>query len=431
MMDAERGVLGCALLGAVDDCVSKGVSLDHFTHDDHRKIWGAIKSLSDRNQPVSSITVSDQLNGEVHISTIVHCEDTAPTSHNLGYWLPTVEKNALRRNYRAKIARLAEALDNENLEPHELTSKFESEILDYRESDQDEEDRSGDITRLLGYIEDCQYKGKKLGYSTGFDNLDDYIIGLEKQKIYVVAGRPGAGKTTIAQNLARNLVGNGVPTLIFSCEMTRDQLNLRMLSAESRIDSRDLTTPNTLKATQFAPISNAAAQMASWPLYIKDKSDMRIGQIRAEARRMKKLYGIKVIMVDYLQLLNVDESHSKSSRQRHEEVGNISGNLKNMAKELDVPVVALAQLNRETERSDRAPKASDLRESGKIEADADAVIALWEPDPSSRPSRNHSVVEAVICKNRHGSTGVTKFLFKKDISQFEMLSPIDDEDIPL
>ena len=112
-----------------------------------------------------------------------------------------------------------------------------------------------------------------------------------------------------------------------------------------------------------------------------------------------------------------------------EDVGNISGNLKNMAKELDVPVVALAQLNRETEKSARAPKASDLRESGKIEADADLVACLWEPEPEKRPSRDHSIVECVICKNRHGSTGITKFLFKKDISQFEELSRFGDEDI--
>jgi replicative DNA helicase len=429
MMDAEKGVLGCALLGAADDCLSKGVTVDSFAHDDNRKIWGAIKALSDESQPVSLATVYDRVKPEVSISTITQCEDMAPTSGNLGYWLPTVKKNTIRRQYRAKVNRLVAALDDKDLDPEELTAAFEAEILDYGSNEETEESRSEEITRLMGYIEDVQYKGKMLGYSTGFPNLDDYITGLEKQKMYVIAGRPGSGKTTIAQNLAKNLVEKGIPTLIFSCEMTKDQLNLRMLAAESRINSRDLTTPNTLTPSHFAPITSAAGRMVSWPLYIKDKSDMKISQIRAEARRMKRLHGIKVVMVDYLQLLDVDESNKKSTAQRHEDVGNISGNLKNMAKELDVPVVALAQLNRETEKSGRAPKASDLRESGKIEADADLVACLWEPEPEKRPSRDHSIVECVICKNRHGSTGITKFLFKKDVSQFEPISRFDDEDI--
>tara|TARA_R100000234_G_C4922462_1_gene144768 strand:+ start:146 stop:655 length:510 start_codon:yes stop_codon:yes gene_type:complete len=169
--------------------------------------------------------------------------------------------------------------------------------------------------------------------------------------------------------------------------------------------------------------------MIRWPIYIKDDSDLTISQIRADARRMKRFHGIKVIIVDYLQLLEPDRHGEK----RHEAVGRISGGLKNMAKELDVPVVALAQLNRETEKgsSNRAPRASDLRESGKIEADADAVLALWEPDPDNRPAIDHSIIECVICKNRHGSTGTIRLLFKKDTTTFETLSPIDDTDIPI
>ena len=230
----------------------------------------------------------------------------------------------------------------------------------------------------------------------------------------------------MAQCLARNQVKEGVSTLIFSCEMTTAQLNLRMLSTESRVNSRDMMTPKSLGPTQFKPIATAAVELLRWPIHIRDDSDLPVAQVRAEARRMKRLHGIQVVMVDYLQLLQPDSRGEK----RYEDVGNISGGLKNMAKELDLPVVALAQLNRETEKANRAPRASDLRESGKIEADAAAIILLWEPDPNNRPRLDWSLVEAIIAKNRHGSTGKVNFLFKQDVTLFEAISPILDEDIP-
>ena len=431
-MDAEKGILGCALLGAADDCIAEGVTEEYFAHDDNRRIWIAIQSLKDEQLPCNLQTVLNRVNSangyKIPPSHLTECEDVAPTSHNLGYWLPLARKNALRRIYKAKVARLSSLLEDQQIEPDELTSAFESEILDTSTIKKMESTRAEDLTRLLTRIEDVQYKGKILGYDTGLIALDKHIHGLEKGKMYVIAGRPGAGKTAMAQCIASNLVKNGVKTLIYSCEMTTDQLNLRMLAAESGVNSRDFLTKNGLSPHEFKPIARATAQMVKWPLHIKDDSDLTIAQIRADARRMKRIHGIQVVMVDYLQLLEPDRRGEK----RYEDVGRISGGLKNMAKELDVPIVALAQLNRETERASvRAPRASDLRESGKIEADADAVIALWEPDPDNRPGIDRSVVEAVICKNRHGPTGAINLLFKKDTTQFETLSPIAEEDIPL
>jgi len=429
--DPEKGVLGCALLGAADDCIAEGVCEDYFAHDDNRRIWNAIASLVDEQLPCNTKTVLDRINSvnghRIKPDLLVEYEDAAPTASNIGYWLPVVRKNALRRIYKGKISRLASVLDNQSLSPDELTSAFEAEILDANTVDALASTRAEEIQRLLSQIEDIQFKGKTLGYTTGFDDLDFHLQGLHRGKMYVIAGRPGAGKTAMAQCLAANLVKKGVKTLIYSCEMTVDQLNLRMLSAESGINSRDLLMPSAITASDFKPLANAAAKMVKWPIHIKDDNDLTIAQIRADARRMKRLHNIQVVMVDYLQLLQPDTRGG----QRHEDVGNISGGLKNMAKELNLPVVALAQLNRDTEKANnRAPRASDLRESGKIEADADAVIALWEPDPENRPSIDHSVVEAVICKNRHGSTGTIKLLFKKDQTQFETLSRMSDEDIP-
>jgi len=432
MSEAEQGLIGCALLGAADDCIAEGVTEEYFAHEDYRRSWIAIANLKDEQQPCNLQTVLNRVNSgngqKISPAVLTDCEDAAPTSHNVRYWLPIVRKNALRRIYRAKIGRLSAVLDDPTLETDELTSAFESEILDSKVVSSMEFTRKEDMQRLLAQIEDVQYNGHVLGYKTGFADLDMHLNGLEKGKIYVVAGRPGAGKTAIAQCIAANLVKNDVSTLIYSCEMTRDQLNLRMLASESGINSRDFLTKNTLKPHEFKPIALATSQMVAWPLHIKDDSDLTISQIRADARRMKRIHGIKVVIVDYLQLLEPDRHGEK----RHEAVGRISGGLKNMAKELDVPVVALAQLNRDTEKGSgsRAPRASDLRESGKIEADADAVIALWEPDPENRPRIDHSVIEAVICKNRHGSTGKINLLFKKDTTTFESLSPISDYDVP-
>ena len=427
---AEKGLIGCALLGAVDECIAAGVCEDYFAHDDNKKIWQTIEELTNEQLPCDTITVNDRLsasNGRrVTALHLTECEDSAPTSSNLGYWLPVVKKNALRRLYRAKVSRLTKALEDPSLEPDELTAAFEAEILDSKAVDDKAATRKEDIRRLVQQIEDVQLNGKILGYPSGYSDLDRHLNGLEKGKMYVIAGRPGAGKTSMAQCLARNQVKNMVSTLIFSCEMTTDQLNLRMLSTESGVNSRDLLTPKALTPSQFKPITSAAAELLRWPIHIRDESDLTVAQVRAEARRMKRLHGIQVVMVDYLQLLQPDSRGEK----RYEDVGNISGGLKNMAKELDVPVVALAQLNRETERANRAPRASDLRESGKIEADADAIILLWEPEPNNRPRMDWSLVEAVIAKNRHGSTGTVNFLFKQDATLFEAISPILDEDIP-
>ena len=428
--EAEKGLIGCALLGAVDDCVAAGVCEDYFAHDDNQKIWRVIEELTNEQLPCDITTVHDKLattNGRgITALHLTQCEDSAPTSGNLGYWLPIVKKNALRRLYRVKMGRLSKALEDPGLNPDELTAAFEAEILDSKAVDARVATRLEDIKRLVGQIEDVQYKGKIIGYPSGYPDLDRHLNGLEKGKMYVIAGRPGAGKTSMAQCLARNQVKKGVSTLIFSCEMTTDQLNLRMLSTESGVNSRDMMTPKTLTETQFRPITAAAAELLRWPIHIRDDSDLTVAQVRAEARRMKRLHGIQVVMVDYLQLLQPDSRGEK----RYEDVGNISGGLKNMAKELDLPVVALAQLNRETERANRAPRASDLRESGKIEADADAIILLWEPDPSDRPRLDWSLVEAIIAKNRHGSTGTVNFLFKQDATLFEAVSPISDEDVP-
>jgi replicative DNA helicase len=432
-IEAEKGVIGCASLGALDECLSEGVNEEYFSHDQNRIIWGCINKLNEENKPIDTSTISHRLSEDGHdisiVSHLVSCEDMAPTSSNLGYWLPTLRKDALRRIYREKIARLSLALDDPTLEPDEITAKFEAEILDSKKIEAEESTRQQDMVRVLQLIEDVQYHGKQFGVSTGFDDLDRMIKGFEEGKMYVVCGRPGAGKTTLAQCFARNLVTKGIPTLIFSAEMTVDQLNMRMLSAETRINSRDLMTPKSLSRSQFPSISTQVGEMLKWPIYIRDDSDMTVSKIRAIARRMKKLKGIKAIIVDYLQLLSSDKSKA-SNEKGYERVGAISSGLKNMSKELNLPVIALAQLNRDTEKSDRRPKASDLRESGQIEQDADAIIALWEPDESKRPSIDHSIIEAAIVKNRYGSTGNFELLFKKDESRFEPISRFSEQDIP-
>ena len=425
---AEMGVLGCALMGAMDECLAEGITGEHFANSEHRRIWEAIREVTEKGLPCSVATVHDRLNasGRSDPSYLIRCEDAAPTSTNLGYWLPLLKKSAVRRLYKAKMAKLGKALDDQNLEPDELTAAFEAEILDLSGEDTKKTTRSDSLVRVLANIEQVQFKGKVFGLTTGFPELDNVIGGLHNGEMMVIAARPGCGKTAIAANMAENLVSKGVPVGFFSQEMTEDQLNFRMLCTHARQDSRELMRPHTLTPRDFPKISAAVSRMNSWPLHIRDKGDMTIGQIRAEARTMRAIHGCEAFFVDYLQLIHPD----KRGEKRYQEVGAISAGLKNMAKELNCPVVALAQLNRETVRANRAPRAYDLRESGNIEADADQIMLLWEPTGEEMAHPTHAMVEGIIDKNRNGGTGRVNFLFRKEHTQFETVSPIKDEDIP-
>jgi len=272
------------------------------------------------------------------------------------------------------------------------------------------------------------------GVPSGFADFDKMTHGLHGGEMVVIAGRPSMGKTSLAMNIAEHVaVNERLPVGVFSLEMTAESLVLRMLCSRSRVNLRNVRD-GFLAERDFPKLTGAAGKMAAAPLFIDDSAGLSILQLRAKARRMHQQHGIKLLVVDYLQLLHSTAARAKENRQQ--EIADISSGIKGLAKELDIPVIVLAQLNRELEKDkSRKPRLSDLRESGSIEQDADLVGLLYKPsvddeegggggDSESRP------VNLLIAKQRNGPTGDVNLTFLNSITRFESAAKVSDEDVP-
>jgi replicative DNA helicase len=269
------------------------------------------------------------------------------------------------------------------------------------------------------------------GVPTGFADLDAKILGLQKSSLVIVGARPAMGKTAFALNIATNVAQkSGQPVLIFSLEMSHSELTMRILASEARVDSSKLRTGN-LTVSEWTHINNAIGRLDQHLVFLDDNPRVTVMEIRAKARRLKAKYGgIGLIVIDYLQLMSGDNSES-----RQLEVSDISRNLKILARELEVPVMALSQLSRQLEtRQDKRPQLSDLRESGSLEQDADIVMFLHRPEMyrnekgESAENSEKGLAEVIIQKHRAGPTGTVKLVFRGDITRFENASNRDDVD---
>jgi replicative DNA helicase len=294
------------------------------------------------------------------------------------------------------------------------------------------------VYRAIGTIEDYhQRQGKLTGLPTGFIDLDKLTTGMHPGEMIVIAARPSVGKTSLAMNIAEHVaIDNNIPVGVFSLEMTADSLVLRMLCSRSRVNLRNVRD-GFLAERDFPKLTLNAGKLAGAPIFIDDSSGLSILQLRAKARRMFQQYGIKLFVIDYLQLLH---SSSRKAENRQQEIADISGGIKALAKELNVPVIVLSQLNREVEREKgRAPRLSDLRESGSIEQDADLVGLLYKPSSKSDDDESGGAsepedaipVNLLIAKQRNGPAQVDVHLtFLKTFTRFESAAKIQDDDVP-
>jgi replicative DNA helicase len=275
------------------------------------------------------------------------------------------------------------------------------------------------------------------GVATGFVELDKMTSGLHGGEMIVVAARPSMGKTSLAMNIAEHVaVEEKLPVGVFSLEMTSESLVMRMLCSRARVNLRNVRE-GFLAERDFPPLTNAASNLTSAPLFIDDSSGLSILQLRAKARRMYQQYGIKLFVIDYLQLLH---STARRAENRQQEIADISNGIKSLAKELNVPVIVLSQLNRELEKDkSRKPQLSDLRESGAIEQDADVVGLLYKPgrgkgeggeDDDGGAEQDALSVNLLIAKQRNGPTGDVRLTFLKSYTRFESAAKISDEDLP-
>jgi replicative DNA helicase len=446
-IEAEQGVLGCVLLSPHDcmgECIEKLKSGGQVFYDlRHQTLFQTLVEMYDEKEAIDLITLQQRLKniqqlenvgGLAYLSSL---PDAVPSAANLEYYLDIVlEKYLLRKMIQTCTGIVGRVFDYEG-EVDGLLDEVERDIL--RISEERVTGASSTIKELvnkaISKIEEYHTnQGMLTGISTGFADFDKMTTGLHEGEMVVIAARPSVGKTSLAMNIAEHVTLElKVPVGVFSLEMTADQLVLRMLCSRSRVNLRNIRD-GFLAERDFPKLTGAAGKLAGAPLFIDDSSGLSILQLRAKARRMWQQYGIKLFVIDYLQLLN---STSRRAENRQQEIADISGGLKSLAKELSVPIIVLSQLNRELEKRGpgERPRLSDLRESGAIEQDADLVGLMYresknkDGDDEMNEAESDAIpVKLFIAKQRNGPTGDVDLTFLKSYTRFESAAKVSAED---
>ena len=410
----------------------------------HQTIYEVMAEMYDKREPIDMITLSqrlkdrsllDQVGG---LSYLMGLPNAVPSAANLSYYLEIVrEKLLLRRIIQTCNSVVGRVYDHEG-EVDELLDEVERDVLRVSEERVDQSSASMKelVNKAITAIEAYHtHKGELRGLATGFHDLDQMTDGLKGGEMIVVAARPSMGKTSLAMNVAEHVaVGLKLPVGVFSLEMTAESLVLRMLCSRAEVNLRRLRE-GFLAERDYPALTRVAGELAKSPLFIDDTAGLSILQLRAKARRMWQQFGVRLFVIDYLQLLH---STSRRADNRQQEIADISNGVKALAKELSVPVIVLSQLNREPEKREPGakPKLSDLRESGSIEQDADLVCLLYKPssadDEEAAPVENQDAVpvKLYIAKQRNGPTGDVDLTFFRGITRFRDAARISDADVP-
>lgn len=407
--EAEQSVLGGLLLDpeAIDRVGDLITSADFFSVD-HAHIFDAILALAENGKAVDVVTLHqhlvregtlDAVGGLEYLGELVH---NVPTAANIRHYAQLVRDRRIERDLLAASWRLGEIAYGKGPLAQRL-DQAQALIMGLTETASTSEPKPVRAS-LLSVIDglEARYNGEAnvLGVPTGLADLDRKLSGMQDGDLIVLAGRPSMGKSVLALQIARNAALHGTPALVFSLEMDATQCAERDLVATARVDAERIRHGKGLTNDDWERISGALGRLSEVPLYHDDSADCTVQQMRAKARRMKRLHNIGLIVVDYLQLM------SGSGESRREEVDSISRGLKLMAKELKVPIVALSQLNRALEqRTNKRPMLSDLRESGGIEQDADVVVFLYRDEVYNPDTEATGVVELIVAKQRQGPTG--------------------------
>lgn len=439
-IDAESGVLACILLDeskeVMNMCVERRVDEGYFFDEHNRAIFGAMRALDAEGKPIDMVMLSEKLkerglfSSEIadHIAAILGRVETIA---NFTHWIDVLREKYFLRKISCECVKTLVKVKQSDGGIDELLGDVEEAFLGINSDRVGDAIRSAqeqmpDVAQKIKTIIDN--KGALMGIPTGFSGLDQKLYGLHPNEMIIIAGRPGTGKTSIALNIVENAVFGGKPvnTLIFSLEMLADDLYLRMVSSRSRADQH-LFKAGRLPKEKVEDMYNAVKEIQGAPIWIDDTAGVRISEMRAKARRLnQKLKGkLGLIVVDYLQLVR---SSAASIPSREQEIAEVSRGLKAMAKELLVPVIVLAQLNRESEKDERVPRASDLRESGSIEQDADAILLLSHQRTNKEVAEDGNwIIRAELAKNRNGPTGVIKLLFNRSYTRYENYLETDAE----
>jgi len=427
-LEAERSVLGAILIrnDALNHAAEVIDSRDFF-REAHRVVFDAMVALNERHQVIDLVTIKEELSrigkldevgGPAYVASLV---DGVPRALNVeGYARIIKEKATLRSLIFSATRILASAYEAEE-EPDQLLDEAEKAIFEIA----DHRIRTGFVPlRDLVHgsfekIEQLQtHKGFVTGVPTGYTQLDEMLSGLQPSDLVIVAARPSMGKTSLTLNIAQH-VGTqaGMTVGVFSLEMSREQLFMRMLTAEARIDAHRFRG-GYLNEKDYGRLSTALGTLAEAKVFIDDTASIGVLEMRAKARRLKAEHGLHLLVVDYLQLM---QGRGRFDN-RQQELASISRSLKGLAKELNVPILALSQLSRAPDaRADHRPQLSDLRESGALEQDADVVLFIYREEQYEKNEETEGIAEIIIGKQRNGPTGSVKLAFVKEFTRFENL----------
>jgi replicative DNA helicase len=423
-LEAERSVLGAMLLSAeaMADVVEI-LDAEDFYRSAHGKIYTAVRALFGHGEPVDVITAVDalrktglleEIGGALYLRDLV---DEVPTPASAPHYAKIVADAALRRRLIGAAADIMDVAYAGSNDADAIADNAEQRIYDVaRREDTEDAAAIGDLVNdAMSELEAIQNRESAYtGLATGFRDLDELTSGLQPGNLVIIAARPGIGKSSLAMNIARNVAVQHEPVAMFSLEMSRYEIGMRLLCAEARVPW-DRIRNKRVGPDDWTRVVSAGETLHDAPLSIVDAGNVNIVDIRAKARRLKtSRQGLSLIIVDYLQLMTSPATRRQDNRQQ--EVAEISRSLKLLAKELKVPILALSQLNRNPEaRADKRPQLSDLRESGSLEQDSDVVMFIHRDDGDAEKKRE---AELILAKHRNGPTGSIRLSFEPSLTQF-------------
>ncbi|PLT33245.1 replicative DNA helicase [Bacillus sp. V5-8f] len=438
-IEAEQAVIGAIFLEPSALTLTSEILIpEDFYRSSHQKIFNVMIKLNDLGKAVDLITVTEELAAsktleEVGgVSYLSELAGSVPTAANIEYYARIVEEKSLLRRLIRTATNIAQEGYSREDEVESLLGEAEKNIMEVaqRKNAGAFQNIKDVLVKTYDNIEVLtNRKGDITGIPTGFTELDRMTAGFQRNDLIIVAARPSVGKTAFALNIAQNVATKTEENVaIFSLEMGAEQLVMRMLCAEGNINAQNLRT-GSLTDEDWRKLTMAMGSLSNAGIYIDDTPGVRIGDIRSKCRRLKQEQGLGMILIDYLQLI---QGNGRSGENRQQEVSEISRSLKALARELQVPVIALSQLSRGVEqRQDKRPMMSDIRESGSIEQDADIVAFLYRDDYYDKESENKNIIEIIIAKQRNGPVGTVSLAFVKEYNKFVNLETrFDDSGMP-
>lgn len=424
-IEAEQAVLGAILLEneALMTAMERAKPED-FYKQTHQKIFLAMIELAEENEPIDLVTVTSKLNDKQELEQVggvrylTELANAVPTAANIEYYAGIVEEKALLRRLIRTATEIVSNGYGAADDVSQLLNDAEQRIMEISNRRLDSgfvavKDVLMEVFERVEFLHN--HKGAETGIASGFTDLDQMTSGFQRSDLIIVAARPSVGKTAFALNIAQNVgIRTDETVAIFSLEMGAAQLVQRMLCAESNVDASRLRT-GQLEPEDWEKLTMAIGTLSEANIFIDDSPSLTVMEIRSKCRRLKREHGLGMVVIDYLQLI-----HGRgNSDNRQQEVSEISRTLKAIARELDVPVIALSQLSRGVEqRQDKRPMMSDLRESGSIEQDADIVAFLYRDDYYDQESEKKNIIEIIISKQRNGPVGTVELVFLKNYNKF-------------